>query len=288
MKRFWMIVAMVVLLLGLFTVSASSESGTFDGISWDLTDGVLTLGEEGETQTLEDKSRNAHSWPWRDSESSITSVVTKGNLILKGSLNGIFDGRKDIVSIDVTGWNTSAVTNMSYMFYNCSGLTSLDLSSFDSSAVINMNAMFYGCWGLTNINLSGWDVHNVGIMQSMFYGCARLEQLDLSAWDVSSLRTAKEMFAKCTSLASINLSGWAPQPSSGCGMSSMFDGCTQLSTVTMTNCDTSHVIDFSRFFVGCTSLTEFNAASMDTSSATSLKSMFHSCSKFTPADQNWK
>ena len=39
------------------------------------------------------------------------------------------------------------------MFANCLLLTSLDLSNFDTSQVTNMNAMFYNCISLEYINL---------------------------------------------------------------------------------------------------------------------------------------
>ena len=38
--------------------------------------------------------------------------------------------------------NTSNITDMRYMFYNCSSLTSLDVSNFDTSNVTNMDSMF--------------------------------------------------------------------------------------------------------------------------------------------------
>ena len=39
------------------------------------------------------------------------------------------------------------------MFYNCRNLTSLDLSSFDTSAVTYMYNMFYNCSALTSLIL---------------------------------------------------------------------------------------------------------------------------------------
>ena len=47
------------------------------------------------------------------------------------------------ISLDVSNFNTSKVTNMESMFMN-TYVTSLDLSSFDTSNVINMVQMFYG------------------------------------------------------------------------------------------------------------------------------------------------
>ena len=48
-------------------------------------------------------------------------------------------------------FDTSAVTNMSSMFSNCSNLSTLDLSNFNTSAVTNMNLMFYSCSNLSTI-----------------------------------------------------------------------------------------------------------------------------------------
>lgn len=48
-------------------------------------------------------------------------------------------------------FDTSAVTDMSFMFYNCNRLTTLDLSNFNTSAVTNMSRMFLYCSNLTTI-----------------------------------------------------------------------------------------------------------------------------------------
>ena len=70
--------------------------------------------------------------------------------------------------------DTSNVTNMGNMFYNCSALTSLDLSGWDTSKVTNMYNMFYDCRSLTSLDISGWNISNVTNMSNMFYGCSNL------------------------------------------------------------------------------------------------------------------
>ena len=54
--------------------------------------------------------------------------------------------------------DTSAVTNMSYMFNNCYSLTAIP--ALDTSAVTNMSNMFRYCYALTSIALdntvTGW------------------------------------------------------------------------------------------------------------------------------------
>ena len=76
-------------------------------------------------------------------------------------------------------WDTSRVTNMSYMFGACDNLISLDLSNFDTSQVTNMNFMFSGCSTLTSLDLSSFDTSQVTDIYSMFSGCNRLTHLDM-------------------------------------------------------------------------------------------------------------
>ena len=53
---------------------------------------------------------------------------------------------------DISKWNTSNVTNMSYMFNWCTSLSSLpDISKWNTSNVTNINGMFSGCKSSLNI-----------------------------------------------------------------------------------------------------------------------------------------
>ena len=47
--------------------------------------------------------------------------------------------------------NTSNVTNMNYMFRNCTNLQSVDLSSFDTSKVTSMRGMFFNTYNLESV-----------------------------------------------------------------------------------------------------------------------------------------
>jgi surface protein len=176
MKRIALLIGIMCIVILVFHCgSAMAASGTHDGIDWDLTDGVLTLGKEGETQTLTNQSsRSASSWPWYSQRATITSVVTNGNLVLQGSLASMFFGCNSLTSLDLSGFNTSDVTNMYDMFLGCSNLTSLDLSGFKTLNVTNMREMFYKCSSLTSLDLSGFNTLMVTNMSSMFYDCSSL------------------------------------------------------------------------------------------------------------------
>ena len=66
-------------------------------------------------------------------------------------MRSMFYGCDKLTTLDLSSFDTSAVTSMGGMFDNCDRLTTLDLSSFDTSAVTNMGFMFYNCNNLTTI-----------------------------------------------------------------------------------------------------------------------------------------
>ena len=63
------------------------------------------------------------------------------------------------------------------MFDGCSSLVSLDLFGWDTSGVTDMSGMFFGCASLPSLDLSGWDTSGAGGMWGMFQGCSSLSSL---------------------------------------------------------------------------------------------------------------
>ena len=84
-----------------------------------------------------------------------------------------FSGMWDLYSIiGIENLNTSEVTTMSEMFYDCHDLTSLDLSNFDTSKLRSTFKMFSECNNLVTIVVSDkWNVQNVSNSFDMFYDC---------------------------------------------------------------------------------------------------------------------
>ena len=90
-------------------------------------------------------------------------------------MSWMFYNCKHLTSIDVRGFNTEKVTSMLFMFASCSALTILDLSSFNTSLVTNMGYMFSGCSNLTTIYVSdAWTTEAVTEYEDMFYDCVKL------------------------------------------------------------------------------------------------------------------
>ncbi len=80
----------------------------------------------------------------------------------------------------IEDWNTSKVTNMSYMFWNESRFNQ-DISGWTVSNVTDMRQMFWEVWRF-NQDISGWDVSHVTDMSSMFFHAFNFDQ-DLTPWN---------------------------------------------------------------------------------------------------------
>ena len=190
-------------------------------------------------------------------------------------MSSMFYNCPGLTSLDVSGFDTSKVTDMSNMFYGCYGLTSPDVSGFDTSKVTNMKSMFSNCSGLTSLDLSGrgWNTSSVTNMSSMFYGCLRLTFLDLSGFDTSKVTNMSSMFYNCYVLTSLDLSGF--DTSKVTNMSSMFYNCPGLTSLDLSGWNTGSVTSMNYMFSNCYELTSLIMASQLNSTLT-VASMFNS------------
>ena len=81
--------------------------------------------------------------PWRSEKEIIEQIQIVNRILPTERISWFRDLTKlrEIQSIEKI--DTSKVTNMGAMFYECNSLTSLDLSRFDTSRVTNMENMFF-------------------------------------------------------------------------------------------------------------------------------------------------
>ena len=128
------------------------------------------------------------------------------------TLTNMFQGCSSLTSINnINSWNTSSITNISFMFAQCSVFD--QVLSFDTSQVTNMQGIFTFCtnfnqpftfitsavtdmnimfWGATNFNqplvqgVNGWDTSSVNYMCGMFAGASAFNQ-NIGGWDVTSV-----------------------------------------------------------------------------------------------------
>ncbi|ENQ2914830.1 BspA family leucine-rich repeat surface protein [Listeria monocytogenes] len=187
----------------------------------------------------------------------------------------MFENCYNLTEFDVSGLDTSAVTNMKKMFYNCRTLEELDLSNFDTSSVNNMNSMFGYCESLEKLNVSNFDTSSVNDMYYMFRDCKALEKLDVSNFDTSSVTNMGGMFVNSTSLKELDVSNF--NTSSVTDMGGMFGSCRALEKLDVSNFDTSSVTNMMSLFAACNSLEELDVSHFDTSSVTNMQSLFFEC-----------
>ena len=163
---------------------------------------------------------------------------------------GMFWDCKNLTSLDLSSFNTANVTDMRFMFNKCENLTSLDVSSFNTANVINMLAMFWDCKNLTSLDVSSFNTSNVTDMAAMFENCGKLTSLDLSSFNTANVTDMRFMFNKCENLTSLDLSSF--NTANVTNMKNMFENCDELKTITVgSTWSTEAVTSSTDMFTNC-------------------------------------
>ena len=183
---------------------------------------------------------------------NVVSVTAKKSAVFPADCSGLFRDFK-AVKFDLVNADTSEVTDMSWMFRDCTNAVSVILSDYkrfiDTSKVTTMKGMFSKCSSLTVLSLYGINTSNAEDLSGMFHYCSGLKTINLGNFNTS----------KAT-----NLSG-------------MFSGCTELSALDLTSFDTSAVKYLHQTFMGCTALKSLDLSSFSTGAVTDFREMFSGC-----------
>ena len=233
--------------------------GTCGECTWAVdTNGLLEIyPANGAMGMLDDMEKNLYkspdnsgdTVPWKNFREAIVRVKIKPGVVADKKVDNMFSGCKNLVSLDLNGFDTSNVTDMTSMFEGCYNITSLDLSSFNTSNAADMNRMFKGCSKLCALDLSAFGTGNVMSMGSMFSDCYSLKTLDLSGFDTSNVKFMDSMFCDCCNLTELNLSNF--NTSKVIDMSKMFSGCEALTVLDLSIFDTSNIWHMNNMFKGC-------------------------------------
>ena len=121
--------------------------------------------------------------------------------------NHMFFGSEFLQALDLSGFDTKNINNMSCMFYNCKMLKNINLLNFDQN-VENMSYMFAFCNSLKNLDLSSFNTQYVTDMNNMFIDCNNLMYLDLSNFNTDNVVNMSYMFRGNTSLKYLDLSNF--------------------------------------------------------------------------------
>lgn len=220
-------------------------------------------------------------------ESTLGSPPVK----ITGTFHGLFatvyggsrvEGTAPIESVDFGNADTSAITDMSYMFAQCQSLTTITIEGIDTQNVKTMHKMFSSCNSLTGLTLTNFNTKNVTDMGRMFENCSKLVALDVSSFDTENVTDFSYMFRYCGSVSSLDLTNFETQ--NGETMQNMFDRCHSLKTLDLSSFVTSSVTNMDYMFGNCKELLTIKMENFDTSKVTTMAHMFSNCSKLVSLD----
>ncbi len=213
--------------------------------------------------------------PWRDYFDQIKSATVR----VSGATTAykMFAYCKNLRKLDLKGFDTTNVTNMSQMFVDCESLTTADLSGLHTENVTDMSQMFSGCKSLTTVNLSGFHTEKVMGMSYMFSGCSSLAAVDVSSFQTDSVYNMQGMFRYCYALKELDLSNF--DTSGVTDMGYMFDGCIALQKIDISGFDTTKATEQGRMFLDCRSLETLDLSSFVITSKHNTTDMLLDCGK---------
>jgi len=156
---------------------------------------------------------------------------TKIDLTLSNSLTSDIKLKGSIISIDDI--DSTGLTSMDNMFYNCVNLQSV--GKINVSNVTNMYMAFAYCKKLTDVDFTNYNTSNVTNMEYMFQYCLVIPTLDVSTFNTKKVTSFRSMFQHCDSLRTITFgSNWSFEKASGNqGLSFMFSSCANLDNNTL-------------------------------------------------------
>ena len=180
-----------------------------------------------------DINNTSNNWaPWASTVNpTCTKVVFDSGFVnyKPTSTRGWFYNFQKLEEIvGLTNLNTSNVTNMGYMFYQCYALKELDLSKFNTSNVTNMERMFYYLQGVTSLDLSKFNTSKVTKMDEMFRNSnnGKLTSLDLTSFNTANVTSAYAMFAYYYKLKQIKVTSTFSLPKMSSKQSNVFTNLT--------------------------------------------------------------
>ncbi len=162
----------------------------------------LTLGLQNYTYTLDPESSTVTLTKYIGTASNITvlprymvedqlyTTVLDSASVLRDNIS--------LTSVKLAEGVKFKDDTMAYLFSGCKALETVDMTGVDTSAVTDMRYLFDWCSNLSTIvGYENWDTGAVQNMYKMFNRTGALEKIDLSAWDLSQVINSGWCFQLC-------------------------------------------------------------------------------------------
>ena len=145
-------------------------------------------------------------WWVEDATMYVSTQKAGQDVISNKSAYNMFRMCSTLTTLDVSYLDTSQVTDMRYMFANCTKLPEIKgLESLDTSNVTNMSYMFSTCNLLTILDLTSFDTSKATNMSYMFASLPRLTTIYVSdGWTTAGVTQTQILFNTCTKLVGGN------------------------------------------------------------------------------------
>ena len=123
-------------------------------------------------------------------------------------MKAMFQNCNELEYLDLTNFNTSQVTDMSFMFYECHKLKEIKgINNFITINATNIGGMFEDCNELVNLDLSNFNTYRVAVMGRMFYKCYKLKEIKgIYNFRISDMSGLTKIFDECNDLECIDIS----------------------------------------------------------------------------------
>ena len=270
------------------TVTTSGFNGYFVGnhtySSYGIKD-ILIIGNYSSFNLTQGDLRKVYNIPYvnsirlqnQDNIEYITSKLPPTVINLSGCFR--YSTLSSTVMENVSQWDTSYVTNMSYMFADNSSFNS-DLSLWNTGNVIDMSGMFYNCTSF-NQPIGNWSTGNVTSMSEMFYNCTSFNQ-PIGNWSTGNVTSMSEMFYNCTSFNQ-PIGNW--NTTQVTDMSYMFSDASAFNQP-IGNWNTTQVINMLAMFSDASAFNQ-PIGNWNTSNVTNLRATFSRARAFNQSLDNW-
>jgi surface protein len=197
---------------------------------------------------------------------------------------------------DISNWDVSSVTDMSYMFYIDFSIDppyssfNAGIGSWDVSNVTDMSHMFENAIHF-NQSLENWDVSGVLNMRYMFSTAINFNQ-NINLWDVSNVTDMSYIFSMYfsasltfwnTSVFNSPLDNW--DVSNVVDMNHMFEHAISFNQP-IENWNVSNVTDMSYMFIRAYAFNQ-HLNNWDVSNVTNMRSMFNRSTTFNQPLNDW-
>lgn len=203
--------------------------------------------------------------------------------------------------IDLRSLHTDKVTDITYLFTNCTNLTTVymsnylynvkeakwlcwdchNLSTFPNlryaTQLVNLDSAFLNCPLLYNINsysigYINAQCNNIYRMTGTFENCSNLNNVSLTNWNAPKLTSILNLCQNDYNLRTVNFAG-GNFINLNSGVNA-FAQCRNLTTVNLANCNFSTTANITRMFYNCSNITSIKMSPMVVNN---IASLFYNC-----------